>query len=149
MSSSNDLIQPRQKDSSNFKIMHYVIPGIPIPLARARHTRDRVYDSQKHLKLSCGLYLANQHGSHPLFTGPLHLTMTFYLPSTSKHLPGKHHIFRPDLSNLIKFYEDIAIGIIYHDDCIISSITAEKIYDPNPRTDLIVKEIHGKEGEKI
>ena len=121
----------------------YVIPGDPVPLARARMHRDRIYDPQKHLKLSAGLYLLNQHGSLPFFTGPLELSIIFYIAASKKHSPGKYHIFRPDLSNLIKFIEDIATGILYHDDCLISSLTAIKKYDTLPRTELTVKEIHG------
>jgi Holliday junction resolvase RusA-like endonuclease len=45
------------------------------------------------------------------------------------------HIARPDLSNLIKFIEDIAIGILYGDDSIIAEIYARKCYDATPRTE--------------
>lgn len=130
-----------KKDATEVKFKVYTIPGNPIALARARFNRDHVYNPQRHLKVATGIYLASQHDDEPLFTGPIELTVVFYLPSSRKNHPGTHHHYRPDLSNLIKFIEDAATGIIYHDDCLISSIHALKLYDTEPRTELTVKEI--------
>lgn len=66
------------------------------------------------------------------------MEIAFFMPipkSKSIKLKGEYHHIRPDLSNLIKMVEDIAQSIVYHDDCIISSISAKKTYDLNPRTE--------------
>ena len=58
----------------------YILLGSPVPLARARFTNRRVYDSQKHLKLVSGIEIEKQHGEKPKYTGPVRLTVWFYLP---------------------------------------------------------------------
>ena len=52
---------------------------------------------------------------------------------------NQYHTFIPDLSNMIKYVEDTAQGILYKNDSIISSITAKKVYDLNPRTEFTLK----------
>jgi Holliday junction resolvase RusA-like endonuclease len=124
----------------------YVIPGDPIPLARPRFGKKKVYDSQRAEKLVWEIMLKNQHGALPELTGPLLLDITFYMPVAQKkmknkeQLYGRPHQFRPDLSNMIKYVEDIANEIIYHDDCQISSITAKKVYG-EPRTEFTVTKL--------
>lgn len=122
----------------------YILLGSPIPLARARFTNRRVYDSQKHLKLVSAIELERQHGDKPRFTGPLRMTVWFYLPipkSMSKrkryNMKKTPHYTRPDLSNLIKFIEDVATGILYKDDCIIAELVSYKQYDTDPRTEFM------------
>lgn len=94
------------------------------------------------------LQLRQQSFGHH-FEGPLHLEVTFYfaIPKSrdKKLIQGTYHYYRPDLSNLIKFLEDIATGILFDDDCIISSITSKKCYDDCPRTEFIITELeeHG------
>ncbi len=122
----------------------YTIPGNPIPLARPRFGQARVWDSQKGLKFTAGLFIRNQHGDQPLFTGPLTLNVTFFLPrpkTQSKDKIGKPSTSKPDLDNLIKFTGDIANGVLFADDCIISCIIAQKVYDLDPRTEFTITEI--------
>jgi len=121
-------------------ILKYVIPGDPVALARARHTgRGTCYDSQKELKCSLGIFINNVHEDRPFYEGPLHLDIVFFMKIPKRiRTISPFHLFKPDLSNLIKFYEDIATGILYRDDCLISKITASKIYDKNPRTEFTV-----------
>lgn len=66
----------------------------------------------------------------------------FFMPiptSRSKkkqlELLNKPHLFKPDLSNLIKFVEDCCNNIVFKDDCIITSINAQKVYSDTPRTE--------------
>lgn len=124
------------------EIMIYVIKGDPIALARPRYNKRTVYDAQKNKKLVAGIELRNQHGSLPFLEGALHLDINFFLkiPTKSKHscLDNRYHIYRPDLSNLLKFIEDIGTGIIYKDDSIICSINASKRYSVEPRTEFEV-----------
>lgn len=131
---------------------HYILKGDPIPLARARHAYTHVYDSQKKEKLIGSIHIKKQHNQEPLFTGPLSLNITFYVPMPTSWSGKKKmeleetpvHV-KPDLSNYIKFVEDIANGIIYTDDSLIASITSQKLYSYEPRTEFIISEIaHGK-----
>lgn len=124
----------------------YIIQGDPIALARARSAHGRFYDSQKQLKLVTSLDLINQHENKPMFKGPLHMDVVFYL-GMSKVAQNKlkekilYHIFKPDISNLIKYIEDVGSTILYEDDCIIASINARKLYSLTPRTELIITEL--------
>ena len=137
------ITQPQKNQPSPYmpRTETYTIEGDPIALARARFGEHRVYDSQKQLKLIAGINLANQHEGKPVFLGPVRLDVIFYLQLPKRfasHLPGSYHIYRPDLSNLIKFTEDVATSIIYHDDCIIAEIFSRKLYDKHPRTEFTI-----------
>jgi len=135
----------------------YIILGDPIPLARPRMSGPSriVYDSQKLLKHSLIHQLLKQRGDTPLLSGALHLDVTFYLkiPKLSlikmKEKVGQYHVYKPDLDNLIKMILDVASmkdfddvdGVLMHDDCIVSSINAKKIYDLEPRTVFTLSEL--------
>jgi Holliday junction resolvase RusA-like endonuclease len=135
----------------------YVIHGDPIPLARARLSRGKFYDSQKHLKLLWGLTTSKQHGNDSLFEGPIELDVIFYMP-IAKNLSLKKkallfdqwYISRPDASNLTKFVEDAIESIVYKDDCIIVKLNVEKVYDDGkgPRTEFILKELDKKRNHR-
>ena len=45
----------------------YIIPGDPIPLARARVSNRRVFDSQREVKLYTRITIESQHGLRPPF----------------------------------------------------------------------------------
>lgn len=121
--------------------MIYVIKGDPIPLARHRMGAHGAYDIQKKEKLMVGITLASQHDRLPLYEGYLELDITFYLKTSKKKPKTGWHNFKPDLSNLVKFVEDVGSGILYVDDSIISSIIAKKMYDENPRTEFTIREL--------
>lgn len=92
----------------------YVINGSPVPLARARHARNVVYDPQKNQKFFDAITISGQHGKEAYLEGPLHMEVTFYMPipptkakKSKEPIQGKQHIFKPDLSNCIKYIEDV------------------------------------------
>jgi Holliday junction resolvase RusA-like endonuclease len=122
--------------------MRYVIHGIPIPLQRVRFVNRHCWDSQKELKTKIAIEIESQHNNQQRYSGAVKLLIDFHFPfpqsmSLKKQiaLQSKSHVFRPDLSNLIKFIEDVAIGILYNDDSIIAEIVARKCYDAQPRTE--------------
>jgi len=133
----------------------YVLNVDPMALARHRHGRGRIWDSQKEEKLFYGLLLSKEHGSLPLYSGPLHLDINFFVqtPRTSlkksKDLEGKWHINVPDLSNCLKFIEDVGTGIIYGDDRIISSVWPQKNWSAQPRIEFTVWELSNPENERM
>jgi Holliday junction resolvase RusA-like endonuclease len=48
------------------------------------------------------------------------------------------HVKKPDVSNLIKFAEDILKEIVIIDDNIVTKIVASKLYSDDPRTEITV-----------
>lgn len=115
----------------------YIIKGEPIALARPRHGRNnQIYDSQRNEKLVNGITLLAQHHDRPMYTGPLHLDVTFFMPikPTGKKKDG-YHSYTPDLDNMIKWVCDISNNVLFVDDCIVAKITAAKVYDRVPRTE--------------
>ncbi len=124
----------------------YIIPGNPVPWKRAGHANGTFYDTQKNNKLVTGLYIQNQHQGG-LYQGPLLLDITFYFPmpvslkkkwDTIRH---SHNMHRPDLSNCIKYVEDVCTSLLYDDDCLITEIKAKKIYADVGRTEFTITEI--------
>jgi Holliday junction resolvase RusA-like endonuclease len=107
-----------------------------------------MWDTQKQVKFQYGIYLRKQHDNEPLLVGPLHLEIKFYfhIPRTTNHSPGDYHMFKPDLSNLIKLIEDVGSGILYEDDALIASIAASKHYDSSPRIEFSLHTLN--EGSK-
>lgn len=53
----------------------------------------------------------------------------------------KSHVKKPDLSNMLKFYEDCANSIIYHDDSQLVTISMHKRYSVHPRVIVDIEEI--------
>lgn len=134
----NDISRKKISPDEN---LTYVLLGHPTPLARARVGKATMWDSQKQIKCIKRIELQSQHNNMPLLEGKLHLLVTFYFPfpNCSKRkkdsLRGTYHYFKPDLDNLIKMVCDLCTGVLYKDDCIISQITAHKIYDDIARTE--------------
>ena len=115
----------------------YVIPGNPIPLKRPRFAKGHVYDPQEDEKSGTWMIIRQQQKG-PMLLGPVHLKITFFMNQPQRHKGKLWHRTKPDLSNLVKFYEDVCTGILYYDDKQVVKITAEKMYDENPRTVLTV-----------
>ena len=141
------IIAPQLKTSDKIELFlyKYVLPGDPIPLMRPRIKGRTCYDSQHQIRLVKGIGLRNQHGEKPEFTSGLLMTVIFYMPLPASWSPrkkesmiGRHHISRPDLSNLLKFVEDLAVDVhILKDDCLIAEVIGRKLYDENPRTEFV------------
>ncbi|MDX1532822.1 MAG: RusA family crossover junction endodeoxyribonuclease [Nitrosopumilaceae archaeon] len=62
-----------------------------------------------------------------------------------KSMPKKRlktfHDKKPDLDNMIKYYLDIMNGIVYDDDKLVVKLSADKIYDENPRVEIDIESI--------
>lgn len=61
-----------------------------------------------------------------------------------KRSPGDWHTLTSDIDNLCKYFLDVSQGVLFKDDCIVAKLTAQKIYDDNPRTEFTVRELNGK-----
>ena len=125
----------------------FIVPGNPVPLARARVGKYSIYDSQKHEKFVATMQLSHQMAGTKTLNGPLVLEAIFFMPmGKAKRRIGKPHAFRPDLDNLIKYVCDICTKTVFQDDCIIYRIVAQKIYDENPRTVFTLSEVGEQNG---
>lgn len=76
---------------------------------------------------------------------PLVLTADFYMPiakygrsgDVNKALWGfEQHVKKPDLDNLVKFYEDCLNSVCFSDDSQVVQIHAYKYYSQTPRTEI-------------
>lgn len=143
----------------------FCIYGNPIPLQRHRTTvRNGIgiaYDSQAlQKKMMKRLLIAkikemilgqnkktSENASNLTKNNVFYVSLTFYLP-IPKSLTGgqknailwgfKEHNKKPDTSNLIKFYEDAANEILFHDDSMIVEVQGRKEYSDHPRTEITI-----------
>lgn len=111
-------------------------------LQRPRLGEHGVYDPQKALKNKIALDLKYQQDGDATLCGMIHMHIDFYmhLPTTKLHrkhlIEQQYHCYRPDISNLIKFIEDVCVDArIIEDDCLIASISARKLYSDEARTE--------------
>jgi len=137
---------------SRLRTISFTIYEKPIPWQRAgRHTNRCTYDPQKAEKDAISFLILrylkqSSHFNGSFLEGPLHAIFKFYfkLPKTKRlrEKKGLYHTVTPDLSNLIKLYEDIMSGLIYADDKTIFKIDAIKCYTSGKvRTEITIKEI--------
>ena len=138
------------------------IMGDPIPLQRTRLRSSsyagqghKVYDPQKDLKTIIGIQLKSRikrNCDYSSLDGHLSLNLLFYfeIPRSwslkkKEKVAAKRKSSRPDLSNLIKFYEDVMQDIgLFEDDAQIVAISAEKFYDDGQgaRVVITLKEVN-------
>lgn len=120
--------------------MKFIIVGEPFPLSRNKSMTSSLWDQMKEKKIYYSIELENQRGSHPLFTGPIDIELTFYLKPKIAERGNKHHLKKPDLTALIYFIERISQGTIYKKCCTINNLHAKKLYDVSPRTEINIIE---------
>lgn len=148
------MIDLKENDAIVRKFKTYVIEGSPIPKLRHRFnsTLNRVYDEQA-IDKAKAITLLHAQKPEMYVAMPLQMVIEFFMEIPHSYtnrkrynLIGMPHIKKPDISNMIKFYEDIANGILYEDDSQICSIIAKKIYAMEPRTEItIMPYIRGEE----
>lgn len=125
----------------------YRLPGDPGVLAKMRQVPRRMWDEYSHLKVSTRILLEKQHANKRAFSGPLFLEAAFYLPT--KDVRGrrklgekqKPHVVRPDITDLVKFLEEVGSGIIFSNVCHIAGVHAYKVYDDEPRIEFSLVEL--------
>lgn len=74
----------------------------------------------------------------------MHITFFFKIPASHykkrDEMLGTPLSHKPDLSNLVKFYEDAGNGILYKDDCVIVELKASKVYGDEEMTEITLIE---------
>lgn len=123
-------------------MLELVLPGNPTPWASPTFSRFKVFDKRSKEKDHARKLLRECYKGD-LIAYPIKLKIEFYLPipkNTSKsakeamELKKIPHQKKPDLTNLIKFAEDMLKGIVIVDDNLVSKIVAQKFYSFEPRT---------------
>ncbi len=124
------------------KTEQYIIQGDPGKLACTRYRTKKIYDIQKHSRIYSEIELGHQHDERPIHTKPVHFEVYFYmLASHNSKRSGLYHPYTPSLAKLLIFVEDLFKDIVIKDVFIISSITAHKKFDENPRIEINVTEL--------
>lgn len=130
------------------------LDGPPTPLKRHRscilNGMVHSYDSQKDFKKTVLKRVLEQVPSDFVpFNIPIEMLVEFHMPIPESWSKKKRrdylwtpHSKTPDLSNLIKFFEDVFNGILYRDDSLISKIYATKIYSMEPKTIVCIREYY-------
>ena len=133
----------------------YFILGDPIAQMRPRFGGGRVWNAQKAIQMTTQLALQIQHQDKPLFSGPLHVDLKFIFTPAQRAKPAQkakiyntYHIFKPDTDNLIKFALDVASSVLFHDDCIVASISATKSYGKEAITYITITQLENHVSDK-
>ena len=137
----------------NLKMIKFTIPGKPKALKRHRVSKfGGMYDPSSKDKKDIMIQMAQFKPKVPL-DGNIALTLRFTLPRPKNHYrTGKYkhllkdsspelHSVKPDLSNLVKLYEDILQPDFYVDDSQICVLYAFKEYGKEPETHVQIEEI--------
>ena len=122
----------------------YRINIVPIPWQRIVKYGNRCYDTDAKDRVSFGLYLSQQHNDEPLFDKPIHIDVIFYMPFSKRALKNEdtnYHSNVPYLNNLYRFLLDAMKDVLIADDRVICSLSLKKVYDKEPRTELIITEV--------
>lgn len=123
-----------------------VIPGTPVPMARARSGRGgRHYTPQKQREWMANVRWAlNREAAargYPIgHERPVELELTFVF-ERAKSNKTTAHTQRPDASNLAKLIEDAANGVLFHDDSQVIRLIANKKWGLPARTEVALRSI--------
>ena len=116
------------------KIVSFFVEGVPVAKARPRLGRHGVYTPTKTKVWERIVQVSAIESKRvKLITTPIEARLTFYMPmpktkAIQRKIQDGIHQKRPDLDNLIKSILDPLNNLIYKDDALVYSITAEKIY---------------------
>ena len=127
-----------------------ILEGNPIPLQRARASKNRFYDPQYLVKRNCLVEFKAQLLEQGKYDVPsdkgFRVDFEFYfaMPKSwsrkkKDRMRGEKHLSKPDTDNLIKQL-DILTGTVYIDDSQIYCISAYKQWADEGRTLLTIQE---------
>lgn len=122
----------------------FIISGDPISIFRPRNFNAHCWDSLKQLKHSAINQLEEQFKDQEPYLKPINIEYHFYFRPIGAHRStteyGYNHS-RPDITDLIKFVENVSVGILFKDTGIIASISSFKRYSELSRTEIIITEL--------
>lgn len=145
----------RPEDKRSDPLARIMVRGEPVPAGRPRFTRQgHAFDPKRsrQYKMMVHEVAAMQYHGPVLSDMALAVKIDIYRPiqksvSHKEHdrrLSGEHRpIVKPDTSNYVKLIEDALTGVIWEDDNLIVSLTADKYYSDEPRIEVTVTEANG------
>lgn len=128
----------------------YILVGNPIPWKRPGRNKNLYYDAQKLHKENIARELHFQHNKEPLFNPPIRIDYKFFFEIPKSFSRPRQQALKntwlpkdPDKTNVEKFYEDCACGVLFKDDNEIVCGYQEKRYDDGngPRVEMEIWEI--------
>lgn len=136
------------------------IPGKPIALARPRARVLKrsgckpipvlYHPQEKELEAYRRALLSRCPVGHTAYVGALELHVRFFFEVAKSETKTAReekiggtipHISKPDTSNLLKWVEDAANGVLWQDDRQVTKVTASKHYGMESGTELKVREL--------
>lgn len=122
-----------------------VLPGEPIPQQRPRIFAKGAMDPCWKAKQQQKEYIKSRYPLLNASKSPLSVEMQFIFPypksmSEKKRLLAEK-VSRPDIDNLIKYVFDMGNTLMWEDDSLVVSITANKTYGLDPRTIISILEL--------
>lgn len=114
--------------------MKIIIPGKPIPKARARIGKHGAYTPQRtaqYERLVAGMALiARQEAHEKLWTGPVNLEVRIYpdrVEVMAAQMEGEARTGGGDISNVLKAVEDGLQGVIFKNDRQVEYLTVRLV----------------------
>lgn len=125
--------------------MKLIIPGVPVPQARMKHSNRRgfvtTYDPKAKEKTHIRDLLKNDRNydsiDYPRVSFLFHMPIPASIPKKHRELYESgtlKHDKKPDVDNLIKLYLDCLDGIALQGDQKVSLGPCLKVYHPEPKT---------------
>jgi len=105
----------------------FTVPGEPVPKARPRAGKGKVYTPRRTLAYEARVRQAARAGCRVAYQGPVTLVVDFYLGTRR----------RVDVDNLLKSVADALNGVAYGDDTQVVCLVGTKRLDrQNPRAEV-------------
>lgn len=135
--------------------MKIIIPGIPVPQARMKHSNRRgfvtTYDPKAKEKTLIRYLLQSSRTVNqidfPRISFLFHMSIPASIPKKQRLLYESgtlKHDKKPDVDNLIKLYLDCLDGIVLQGDQKVSLGPCLKVYHPEPKTIIWIHETSHK-----
>lgn len=135
--------KPKRKQAEP-ETLSFVIPLRAIPLERHRHSGGGSYLPTRSRKFreAVQVYMRQAMNGRLPMSGPLHAQFGFEFarPKTGPNAKAVFHSSKPDFDNLIKAICDAGNGILWHDDCQISSAEIDKRWGDEDGIYIVIEE---------
>ena len=116
------------------KSFKFIVAGKPICMYRDDTSVARVWDDYSQRRCNFRIDLLSQLNSFETTDKYVDIIINFYLPMNMK---DKVHKFT--IIDMCRFVNNVASGILYKRDALIQSMTSDKYYDDDPRTEITIK----------
>lgn len=120
----------------------YILTGNPLAVTTfSRQHPQHIWDELRYQINHNKQELYNQHDDNPLLTKPLSIKVKFYIKpeKKSEKLDNQPHIkTNPSLDRLYNYLVKVLTNIVIAEQTPILSVTAQKFYASDPRTELII-----------